>query len=81
MLKTIYIEGYRNLNTTTLEFNDGVNLFAGPNGAGKTNLLEAIGLFALGKSCLGAKDQAMVNFQSRLATVKAIIEKRKKKLT
>jgi len=82
MITSLHIEGFRNINSVRLEFPSGVNLFCGPNGAGKTNLLEALGLFSLGKSCRGAKDRAMVGFTREMAeiTVEIINQKKKSKL-
>ena len=63
----------------TLDFASGINLFYGRNGAGKTNLLEAIGMFALGKSCRGGKDTELVGFDRELAELTANITIEKKK--
>jgi len=79
MIKNLHIEGFRNINSAKLGFSGGVNLFYGPNGAGKTNLLEALGLFSLGKSCRGAKDRAMVGFTREMAEITAEIVNQKKK--
>ncbi len=80
MITSLNIEGYRNINTACLEFSKGINLFHGPNGAGKTNLLEALGLFSLGKSCRGAKDRELVGFSRELAEVSGEIISQKKKM-
>ncbi len=79
MITNLHIEGFRNINSAKLEFSRRVNLFYGPNGAGKTNLLEALGLFSLGKSCRGAKDRAMVGFTREMAEITAEIVNQKKK--
>jgi DNA replication and repair protein RecF len=79
MLTNLQIEGFRNLAKHNIQLAGGINLFVGPNGAGKTNLLEAIGLFALAKSCRGAKDSEMVGFGRELAEITADIQTVKKK--
>ncbi len=79
MLIDITVESFRNLVGQTIRFAPGINLFHGPNGAGKTNLLEAIGLFALSKSCRGASDSEMVAFERELAEIKGNISDIKKK--
>ena len=79
MINSLRIEGFRNIGSAQLEFAEGVNLFYGPNGAGKTNLLEALGLYSLGKSCRGADDKAMVGFERSLAEISALIENQKRK--
>ncbi len=82
MITHLSIKGFRNIENADLYPDKGINLFTGKNGAGKTNLLEAIGLFAIGKSCRNAKDRELVNFDSELAEIEAIItgEKKKSKL-
>ncbi|TCK16893.1 DNA replication and repair protein RecF [Thiogranum longum] len=47
-LSSLTIEGFRNLDSMTLSFSTGVNLFSGQNAAGKTSLLEAI--YVLGRA-------------------------------
>ncbi len=42
MLKEIYIENYKSLKNTTVQFQNGLNIIIGPNGSGKSNLLEFI---------------------------------------
>jgi DNA replication and repair protein RecF len=79
MLINLQLEGFRNLSKHSLDFAEGINLFCGPNGAGKTNILEAIGLFSLAKSCRGAKDVEMVGFGRELAEITADIQNIKKK--
>ena len=78
MITSLKISGFRNINTASLIFEKGINLFTGPNGSGKTNLLEAISLFSLGKSCRGAKDREMVGFSREMAEVVAVIGSEKK---
>jgi len=80
MITNLHTEGFRNIKKTSLEFSEGINIFQGLNGAGKTNILEAIGLFALGKSCRGSKDTEMVNFDRELAEVVGNVTIEKKKL-
>jgi DNA replication and repair protein RecF len=80
MITTLQIEGFRNIKKTSLTFAEGVNLFYGQNGAGKTNVLEALGLFSLAKSCRSAKENELVNFDRELAEVIAGIDDQKKKL-
>jgi DNA replication and repair protein RecF len=79
MITSLQIEGFRNISHTRLDLDKGISLFNGPNGAGKTNLLEALGLFSLGKSCRGSKDNAMVGFDREMAEITAEITGQKKK--
>ncbi|OSM00468.1 DNA replication/repair protein RecF [Magnetofaba australis] len=50
LLERLAIRGFRNIPTATLTFGPGLNLIVGPNGHGKSNLLEAVGLLAMGRS-------------------------------
>jgi DNA replication and repair protein RecF len=79
MINSLHIEDFRNIENSSFTPVNGVNLFYGKNGAGKTNVLEAIGLFSIGKSCRGAKDIELVNFDSALAEVRAELSVEKKK--
>jgi len=49
-LKTLKTQNFRNLAENPPPFQDGINVLFGDNAAGKTNTLEAIYLFATGKS-------------------------------
>ncbi len=49
-IKTLKTENFRNLVSNPPEFSPGMNVLFGNNAAGKTNTLEAIYLFAAGKS-------------------------------
>ena len=79
MIQSLQLEGFRNISHTHLNFVEGINLFYGSNGAGKTNLLEALGLFSLGKSCRGSKENILVGFERELAEITAKIINQKKK--
>lgn len=50
ILKTLKTQNFRNLVENPPEFHEGINVLFGDNAAGKTNTLEAIYLFATGKS-------------------------------
>ena len=56
-LKTL---NYRNLTDNPPEFCDGLNILYGANAAGKTNTLEAIYLFAAGKSFRTRSDRDFI---------------------
>jgi DNA replication and repair protein RecF len=59
-IETIDIANFRNIETLSAEFSEGVNILYGLNGSGKTNLLEAIFVLCLGRSQRGAGDAIMV---------------------
>ena len=76
----IYLKNYRNIGNLKIDkFSDNINLFTGRNGSGKTNILEAIGLSSISKSCRGASDSELVNFdsESALVEIEGFSEKKK----
>jgi DNA replication and repair protein RecF len=80
VIEEIKLKNFRNFaeaNINSLSL--GLNIFQGANGSGKTNLLEAISLSSLGKSCRGALDWEMVKFGAKAAIVEisGIVQKKK----
>jgi len=76
----LYLRNYRNIKNLKIDsFSPGINLFTGRNGSGKTNILEAIGLSSIAKSCRGAPDSEIVNFDSdsSLVEINGLSEKKK----
>jgi DNA replication and repair protein RecF len=49
-IRQISLTDFRNLNSTTIDFNPDINVITGKNGSGKTNLLEAIHVICQAKS-------------------------------
>lgn len=66
----LYINNFRNLFSSEIEFCDTVNVIYGDNAQGKTNLIEAIWLFTGAKSFRTSKDGEMVAFGYDKATIK-----------
>ncbi|PKM63418.1 MAG: DNA replication/repair protein RecF [Firmicutes bacterium HGW-Firmicutes-21] len=56
------VADFKNTVKEEIKFSDGINIIYGDNAAGKTNLLEAIFLFAAGKSFRGNKDKDFIRF-------------------
>jgi len=76
----IILKRFRNLKNQTIgPFSKDINLLIGRNGSGKTNILEAIGLSSIAKSCRGAQTQEMVGFgsESAIIEVEGISQKKK----
>ena len=65
----IQIENFRNIESASVTFTDGVNLLHGDNAQGKTNLLEAIYFTALGKSFRPAKEAELIRFGAESSLV------------
>ncbi|MBP5288895.1 MAG: DNA replication/repair protein RecF [Clostridia bacterium] len=59
-LEQITVHSFRNIRDASVTFAPGTNVLVGENGQGKTNLLEAIYLFACGKSFRAAKNGDLV---------------------
>ncbi|MDD5469524.1 MAG: DNA replication/repair protein RecF [Candidatus Peribacteraceae bacterium] len=60
----LHLEQFRSYEALELAFSpaEGVHVLIGPNAAGKTNILEALGVLSLTKSCQGVDEEAMVRW-------------------
>ncbi len=73
-LKELSLTDFRNYKEEkNFSFSDGINLILGPNASGKTNLLEAVVLLSAGKSFRASKVAQMINYQSPVAHIKALV--------
>ena len=61
-IEKLRVENFRNIESASLSFCDGVNLLYGQNAQGKTNILEAVYYFARGKSFRGSSDGELKKF-------------------
>lgn len=61
-IEKLSLFSFRNLEDGEISFSPGINFLLGDNAQGKTNVLEAIYLFARGKSFRGAPDGEMIRF-------------------
>lgn len=62
-LLSLTLEQFRNYTTQVVEFTDAdIQLFVGHNGSGKTNLLEAVSMLSITRSCRGKDEQDMVQW-------------------
>jgi recF protein len=66
---TVTTENFRNLTRADIEFADGVTVLCGQNAQGKTNILEAVYLFARGRSFRTHRDGEMIRFGEKSASV------------
>lgn len=62
IIKKISLNGFRNYDWETVEFDSGTNVIAGANAQGKTNLLEAVYMLSCGKSFRSRFDRELVGF-------------------
>ena len=60
--KELSLSNFRNIEEQKISFSPGITFLLGDNAQGKTNILEALYLFARGKSFRGATDKEMVSF-------------------
>lgn len=58
----IQFSKYRNIESSEVIFDNGINVLWGNNAQGKSNILEGIYYFARGKSFRGAKDKELIKF-------------------
>ena len=61
-VQRIALNGFRNYEWETAEFDPGTNVICGPNAQGKTNLLEAVYMLSCGKSFRTRFDRELIGF-------------------
>ena len=62
IIKKIALNGFRNYEFETAEFNAGTNIICGENAQGKTNLLESVYMLSCGHSFRTRFDRELVGF-------------------
>ena len=67
--KGITVRDFRNIESASVSFCDGVNVLAGENAQGKTNLLEAIFYASVGRSFRSAFTSQMIRFGCECADI------------
>lgn len=70
LIKSIYLEDFRNYHKEKIELNENINVFFGNNAQGKTNILEALYFSALGRSFRTFKENELINFDRQVAKIK-----------
>lgn len=71
IIKKIALNGFRNYEWETAEFNAGTNVISGQNAQGKTNLLEAVYMLSCGRSFRTRFDRELVGFDFSSAEILA----------
>lgn len=66
-IRKLNLTNFRNYETAELEFSPLTNIIYGNNAQGKTNILEAVYLFAQGKSHRAKTDKELVRFDADFA--------------
>jgi DNA replication and repair protein RecF len=73
-LESLSLRQFRNYSEQTVQFGDAdVQLFVGRNGSGKTNLLEAVSVLSITRSCRGRDDEEMVRWDDAFYQLKATV--------
>ena len=72
-ITNLILDQFRSYNKLEVTFDSqsNVHLFLGPNAAGKTNILEAISLLSLTKSCQGADEVDLMQWGTEYYRVRA----------
>ena len=71
IIKKIALNGFRNYDWETAEFDGGTNVICGANAQGKTNLLEAVYMLSCGKSFRTRFDKELIGFDYSSADILA----------
>jgi DNA replication and repair protein RecF len=72
-LNRLSLQSFRNLETFTLEFGSGFNIFCGDNAQGKTNILESIYLLGTLKSFRMAKNSELIRWEKQFSLIKGFM--------
>ena len=70
-VRKIALNGFRNYEWESAEFDSGTNVITGPNAQGKTNLLEAVYMLSAGRSFRTRFDRELVGFDYSSAEILA----------
>lgn len=73
-INELVLFNFRLFEYSLFQFNDGLNIITGANGQGKTSILEALALFALGKSVRAKQDIDLIRFGQTAAQLRINIK-------
>lgn len=76
LIQSVELKNFRNYESLSLQFDQGINIFYGNNAQGKTNLLEALFVGCTSKSHKAVKDRELLRFGTEEAHIKLNVEKR-----
>ena len=80
-LKKIALNGFRNYEFATAEFDAGTNVICGRNAQGKTNLLEAVYMLSCGRSFRTRFDKELIGFDYSGADILADVDSHNREQT
>ena len=61
-IRELKLDQFRNYESLSLSFQDGINLFYGDNAQGKTNILEAVYFCGTTRSHRTSRDRELIRF-------------------
>lgn len=70
-LRTLQVQGFRNLHNIELSCNEGLNILYGDNGSGKSSVLESIHALSTGNSFRSARWESLIGHEESSALVVA----------
>ena len=70
LIKSIYLENFRNYEKQKIELSNNINFFYGNNAQGKTNILESLYFCALGRSFRTYKENELIKFGAENSKIK-----------
>ena len=70
-LKNLQLTNFRNFKSAKIDLNQRVNIFVGKNAQGKTNIIEAINLFATGRSFRNSEYRDLIEWKNLESHIKS----------
>ncbi|HSM63717.1 MAG TPA: AAA family ATPase, partial [Gillisia sp.] len=74
-LKTLSLVNYKNLDSSSFDFDAKINCFVGRNGVGKTNVLDSIYHLCFGKSYFNPITSQNINHNADFFVIDGSLEK------
>lgn len=81
IIKSVYLENFRNYNSQKIDLGNNKNIFYGFNGQGKTNIIEAIYYFCTCKSFRSIHDKDVIKFDKDYSHIRIDFEDSKRNNT
>ncbi|WOO34567.1 DNA replication/repair protein RecF [Anaerocolumna sp. AGMB13020] len=73
-IKTLELKDYRNYESLSMDFSQGVNILYGDNAQGKTNILESLYMCGTTKSHRNSKDREVIRFGMEESHIRVVLE-------
>lgn len=79
VFQNLSVFNFKNFETASLNFIEGINCIVGKNGVGKTNILDALYYLSLGKSAINPIDTANIRYDQEAFFIKSKLTRAKSK--